>query len=612
MQKYRFVKLGFISITSEFLSTYPIIMKGVGCVGKRKKSRLKIFDYIVIGAGTAGGIIAKKLTDDKKTSVLVLEAGTNMENSSPSIVTAETRANDNQLSFNILSQTEENIGRQIRLRAGRVIGGSSHHNFMGAVRGSRELYDEWARLVGNSQWRYDNIRELFKINETYTGNTQSPNERGTNGPIFVRQQNIPSNGLIQTLVNATSEILGIPIEEDYNTGIRDVTSPKAQLTQEEVGENMFIRSSTKTGYLNEDVVTQGDEFNSDEFGIGKRRLVIYTKSTVNKILFKRKKGVHIAVGVEYVKDGVTQRAFSRKGIIVSAGIFSSLILQRSGIGNPIDLAEAGLQPLISSPNVGQNLQTQYFVGMGIEVETNRLLEVLSSDPVPIALGAFKKESGPGRRLQLLGFPVPNFIPIQEVILNQWEFNAELPSNIMSIAISDLNPKSRGTISAAHSDPEAYPSIKFNPLENPDDLNYIVNQYIETYKIIMKAREIDPDGIYKVVYPPENIFHITDEEEKRNLLTSYARASYYNYDHFGGQCKMGRNIQGGVVDGYLNVFGTKNLKVADLSIVPILPDGNTSIPAQMIGLNAVRFIQNNPHPYVIDDDVFEDYVDSKGK
>lgn len=568
-------------------------------------SKKYIFDYIVIGAGTAGGVIAKKLTDDKHTSVLVLEAGTNMENSSPSIVTAEVRANDNELSFNILSQTQENIGRQIRLRAGRVIGGSSQHNFMAAVRGSRELYDEWAALVGD-QWSYNNICSLFKRNENYKGASQNPNQRGTEGPIFVRQQNIPSNGLIQTLVEATSDVLGIPIEEDYNTGIRDVTSFKTQILQQEVEDDIFIRSSTATGYLNENIVTQGDESDPDEFGVGRRKLVIFAKSTVNKILFGYKKGVKIAVGVEYVKNGVTQRSFARKGIIVSAGIFSSVILQRSGIGNSVDLAKIGVPTLVESPNVGHNLQTQYFVGMGIEVETNRLLQVISSDPVPVALGAFKKGDGHGRRLQLVGFPVPNFVPIQDVFINNWQFNPSKPSNVMSIAIIDLNPKSKGTITVAHSDPEAYPSINFNPLENPDDLNFVVDQYIETFNIMKKARELDPDGIYKVVFPPENIFNLPNEEEKRNQLTAFVKASYTNFDHFGGQCKMGRNIQEGVVDGFLNVFGTTNLKVADLSIAPILPDGNTSMPAQMIGLNAVRFIREDLFPYVVDDKEIKDY------
>ncbi|MFD2444655.1 GMC family oxidoreductase [Bacillus sp. CGMCC 1.16607] len=144
--------------------------------------------------------------------------------------------------------------------------------------------------------------------------------------------------------------------------------------------------------------------------------------------------------------------------------------------------------------------------------------------------------------------------------------------------------------ASHSDPEAYPSIDLNPLGNPDDLDFMIDQYIETFHIMKKARELDPEGIYKVVYPPEKIFEIRNREERRKNLERYARASYRNIFHFGGQCKMARSIDDGVVDGYLNVFGTKNLKVADLSISPILPDGNTSIPSQMIGLNAVKFIQ----------------------
>jgi choline dehydrogenase len=552
------------------------------------KRTLDTFDYIVIGAGTAGGVIAKELSDDNQTSVLVLEAGTNMvdELSSPDAFEALTLSTDNRYSFNTLSRLEPKIGRQLRLTGGRAIGGSSEHNAMYAVRGSRHLYDEWADLLEAPQWNYENIRSLFIQNETYTGNTQSTEERGTNGPIFIRQQMIPENGLIHALTEATSDVLDIPIVQDYNTGIGDCTFFKGQFLQRDV--NGFVRSSTATGYLNETIVTQGNEFHPDGIGVGERKLFIFAKSTVNRVLFKQKNGVHTAVGVEYVRNGVSQRSFAKKGVIISAGNFSSVILQRSGIGRPEDLARAGIKTLVNSPNVGHNFQTHYFVGMGIEVETSRLLQLLAFDPV--ALGAFKSDQESSRRLQLLGFPLPLFVPIREVMKNNWHFDREKESNIMSVGISDLNPRSRGTMTVAHSDPEAYPSISFNPLENPDDLNYIVNQYIETFYIIMRARELDPDGIYKVVFPDESIFNLTDEEEKRRLLADHALASYENYEHFGGQCKMGVDIGDGVVDEFLNVFGTKNLKVADLSISPILPDGNTSIPAQMIGLNAVRFIR----------------------
>jgi len=572
----------------------------------------KIFDYIVISAGTAGGVIAKKLTDDKCTSVLDLEAGTNMtqELSSPSGMVSGILATDNKYSFNILSKIEPAIGSQLRISGGRAIGGSSEHNAMYAVRGSSNLYDEWANLVG-PQWSYNSIRSLFIENETYTGKTQDPEERGTKGPIFVRQQMIPKDGLTTILAKATSMVLNIPIVEDYNTGIKDCTFFKSQFLNKKV-DGKFVRSSTATGYLNEKVVTQGNEFHPDEFGVGRRELVILTKSTVNKILFLEKRGLNIAVGVEFVRNGVSEKAYARKGVIVSAGNFSSVILQRSGIGKSTDLAKAGITTLVESPNVGYNFQAHYTVGIGVEVETKRLLQVIASDPdQPFTLGAFKGEEGTGgRRLQLYGSTTPSFVPIQEVTINNWGFNPTKPSNIMSIGIFDDNPKSRGTIMVAHSDPEAYPSIDLNPLGNPDDLNFMVDQYIETYKIMKKARQLDPEGIYKVVYPPENIFNITNEEEKRKQLADYAKASYRNLAHFGGQCKMGRHIQEGVTDGFLNVFGTKNLKVADLSISPILPDGNTSMPSQMIGLNAVRFIQEDPWSFSVHEEEFEDFTDDK--
>ncbi|MEH6850973.1 GMC family oxidoreductase N-terminal domain-containing protein, partial [Bacillus pseudomycoides] len=242
------------------------------------------FDYIVIGAGTAGGVIAKELTDDKSTSVLVLDAGANMTNelSSASITDAIHLASDNKFTFNVTSNLEKIIERPLFSQNGRGIGGSSNINNMYAVRGSKELYDKWGELVGD-QWSYNKIRSLFMKNETYIGGTQCSNERGTEGPIFVRQQLIPPHGLIETLTNATAKVLGIDIVEDYNTGVRDCTFYKSQYTQQEKN-SQFVRSSTATGYLNDNIVSQGDPFRPDGFGVDGRKLVILAETTVNKIL----------------------------------------------------------------------------------------------------------------------------------------------------------------------------------------------------------------------------------------------------------------------------------------------------------------------------------------
>ena len=248
--------------------------------------------------------------------------------------------------------------------------------------------------------------------------------------------------------------------------------------------------------------------------------------------------------------------------------------------------------------------SHFDASMGIEVKTERLLSIMDADPdMPISLGAFAEDAEGSRRLQLIGIAASSFLPVQEVLINNWQFDKEKSSNIMSLLLIDLNASSRGFMTINTSDPTAYPTVSLNPLTTADDLEFMVDQFIKVSQSFDLAREADPEGIYRFVYPPENIFTIPDLEEKRRILSYYIKASYSAAYHYGGQCRMALDSKEGVTDGYLNVFGTANLKVADLSVSPILPDGNTAVPSQMIALNAARFLQSES-TYVFSDNEFE--------
>ncbi|SFS61203.1 GMC family oxidoreductase [Marininema halotolerans] len=554
---------------------------------------MRTFDYIIIGAGTAGSILAKELTDDRRTSVLVLEAGTNLtrETKSPSIEKAVAIWSNNKFSYDIVSKIEPVVSRQLAYYSGRVIGGSSEHNAMYAVRGSRALYNEWGKLVG-PQWSYPQVKSLFKKNETYIGETQSPSERGRKGPVFVRQQRNPSR-LAKTFVTATSQITGAPIVEDYNTGIGECVFIKSQFTQKPVGKT-FVRSSSATGYLNRKIVTQGNQFKPNEVGIN-RKLLILCKATANKVLMRNAGGKLTAYGVQFVQDGVSKTAYCNKEVIVCAGIWSSIILQRSGIGDKKPLLEAGIKPIVHNPNVGYNMQSHYWISMGIEVKTDQLLEVIDAEPdQPLVFGAFLNMGARTRKLQLQGSANPALLPNQDVLANNWEFNRNSPTNIMSLGLFNNAPPKSGFTLVAHSDPEAYPIVQFNALTNRNEMEFVIDSYLEVYKIIQQAKRLDPNGVYNIVYPPEDIFTIPDITEKRNTLFQYAKASLNNIYHYAGQCRMSRTIHDGVTDGFLNVFHVNRLRVADLSISPEIPDGNTCLPSMMIGLNATRIIKRYSH------------------
>ncbi len=240
------------------------------------------------------------------------------------------------------------------------------------------------------------------------------------------------------------------------------------------------------------------------------------------------------------------------------------------------------------------MQIHFTVTMGIEVKTSRLMQIIEADPdYPVIFGAFVNMGSKNKKVQLRGFPNATTLPPQVVTINNWDFDPKKPTNIITINIIVLLPPIKGSVIVAHSDPEAYPIVEYNEL-NTEQKELIVDSYLEFYKIIQQTREKDPNGIFDVVYPPENIFNIQDIGEKRRELLRYGIAYVDIWPGYGGICQMSRSINDGVVDSYLRVFGVDRLRVADLCVAPIVPDCNTCVPSMMIGLNASRIIKANQY------------------
>jgi choline dehydrogenase len=573
------------------------------------------YDYIIVGAGTVGATLAKLLTDDNSTSVLLLEAGVDLTtdpgSTSPSFGVAAVASSDNKHSFQILTNNEAPINIQSLIHGGRKWGGSSEHNFFYSIRGSPEYWNNLATTVNDSNWNYNNISQFFIQNETYTGVTQSPVQRGTNGPLFIRQSNFPSTGTIANLLaNALNVTTGIPIIEDYNVATTESISVKSQYNQKEISPNTFIRQSSATSYLNSNIVTPGSDIKIDSYGIGHRKLHISSKSTVNKIILGKKCNCchhtnnYKAKGVVYDKNGKTKHVYATKGVIICAYFNSASILQRSGIGKMSELEPLGIQTLIDNPNVGHNLQSHVAAPFMIQSNSDIILPILFSEPAlsfthARVANVAGPEPYPG--IQILNVPIP-FVPPAISIPKEWNVDPTAPFNYITSIIVNTNPKSRGSIVISHSDPNAMQTSKlgfFTDTDGPSltypsyDANLLVKALQLMYTTVLQMRVDSPTKTFNILYPDESIFLLpgaTPGGDQYRALYNFVLANPVNFVHFGGTTRMSTSPIDGVVDSNLNVFGVDNLKIADIGILPNLSDGNTSIPAFAIAYRAFQSIQ----------------------
>ncbi|MCH5586047.1 GMC family oxidoreductase [Shimazuella sp. AN120528] len=530
-------------------------------IAKKKRRNTKtnnlglIFDYIIVGTGPAGAVLAKTLTDDKKTSVLVLEAGDNNDRDVP--ISNSTFAPElEEKFFPQYFWQGEGIpqkgvdDRSFEWTTGRLSGGGSSINGEQYVRPTSDVLSQWESLLG-PLWSPQEAITSFKELEDFNGETDNPNAHGYHGRIDIRQAPVNPTTMAEKLVLAMEQATGFPEILDYN----DPNTPLGPFTRWQLFQKPNgHRESASTAFLSPDIMT------SDGHGVNGRKLRVSFESTALRVLFRNKK----AIGVAFLKDGRCVHAFARKKVIISAGINSTPILMLSGIGPSKLLREADIPVVFNNPNVGKHLRNHTLNTATFTTNPNDQA-LPPNDPSALYTGGAFLPS-PAR------IDNPSIRGVQLIGIGN--------NGLLQIAIIYLKPKSRGSIQIQNKDPLKIVLADEGFMKNPADLEAVKAIYqIYIKNIAEELAAIDPD--YKLISPTLDV--INDDEK----LEEFIKQNFGHNHHQQGALRMAPLENGGVVDNRGNVHGVENLMVADDSLIPFTVDGNTTAPAYLIGFTIAQ-------------------------
>jgi choline dehydrogenase len=520
------------------------------------------YDYIIIGAGTAGCVLANRLSADKSKRVLLLEAGGKDDYFWIDVPVGYlyTIANP-RTDWCYKTQPDEHLaGRSIHYARGKVLGGCSSINAMIYMRGQKEDYDYWASL-GNAGWSWDAVLPLFKKVEDYQHGADELH--GAGGELRVEDSRLRWE--ILDAWREAAEECGIPKIREFNRG-NNFGSAFFQMNQKR-----GVRWHATKAFLRP--------------VLSRPNLTVITQALVERVRVERRNGVVRAEGIEFAhpRDGQCF-AESRAEVILAAGsVGSPQLLQLSGVGPAPLLAAKGVTPIVDLPGVGANLHDHLQIRMQYKVSNTSTLNervnslfgkaamfleylLFKTGPLtmpPSQLGAFGK-SDPGQ-------PTANIEwHVQPLSLDKFgdplhTFPAITPS------VCNLRPQSRGWIRIASPDPAAHPEIKVNYLDTEGDRRIAVDAMRYTRRI-MAARAL-------ARFQPEE-FRPGPAAESDEQLARAAGELGTTIFHPVGTCKMGRDEMA-VVDDRLRVRGVAGLRVIDASIMPRITSGNTNAPAYMI-------------------------------